>query len=749
MIILVVSRLESARRIIASACAVLCLVAVPVTQQRDANQRRVLPSAAVIATLPPNGGADYNRLIFETSPYLLEHAGNPVDWHPWSEAAFDKARREGKLIFLSIGFSSCHWCHVMERESFSNAEVASLLNTYFVSIMVDREERPDIDEVYASAAIASRGGAGWPQSVFMTPDQRPFFTASYIPRQSRPGRIGLLQLLAEMAGIWQSDASQLEQMASELLGKFDGFYASAPGATLGEAVLASAYEGLATQFDAEHGGFRVTPKPAPTHHLSFLLRHWHRSGEPQALDMVEQTLDQMRWGGIYDQLGSGFHRYTTDAAWKVPHFEKMLYDQAMIALTYLEAFQATGRELFAETARDVLRYAVRDLRAPEGAFYAAEDADSEGEEGKFYVWSTDELRSALGDDLATFVTDVYQLEEPGNYPDQATGERTGFNVLFPGQPLAARLAGNDDLAAARGRLAAARTQLLEIRAGRVRPFRDDKILADWNGLMVVALARAGQILDETDYVDAARSTADFVLDRLRLPDGRLQHRYRAGEAGLPAHLEDYAFVVWGLIELWETTFEVEYLRAALALNAQMIADFWDAENGGFFMTAHPGEALLARPKSAYDRATPSGNSVAATNLIRLMHLTGNVELGSRVDALFKAFSPQVERRAGLFTHLMQAVDMTVGPMYEVVIAGRLEAADTQVMLSALRKEFVPNKVVVFRPDGEAPPITRLAEYTAAQTSRDGKATAYVCLNYACRLPTTDVDEMLASLRTEP
>ena len=741
----------SSRRVVASACALLLLVAVPATQERDANGRRILPPAAVIATLPPDGGADYNRLIFETSPYLLEHAGNPVDWYPWSQAAFDKARREGKLIFLSIGFSSCHWCHVMERESFSNAEVASLLNTYFVSIMVDREERPDIDEVYAAAAIASRGGAGWPQSVFMTPDRRPYFTGSYIPRESRPGRIGLLQLLPEMAELWRSDGTQIERMASELLGKFDGFYASVPGATLGEAVLASAYEGLATQFDAEHGGLRITPKPAPTHHLSFLLRYWRRTGESQALDMVVRTLDAMRWGGIYDQLGSGFHRYTTDAAWKVPHFEKMLYDQALLALTYLEAFQATGHELFAETARDVLGYALRDLRAPDGAFYAAEDADSEGEEGKFYVWSTGELRSVLGDDLAALVADVYQLEEGGNYPDQATGRPTGFNVLFPGQSLAERLAGHDDAEAARGRLATARARLLETRARRVRPFRDDKILADWNGLMVVALARAGQLLDDgdTDYVAAARAAADFVLDRLRLPDGRLQHRYRAGEAGLPAHLEDYAFVVWGLIELYETTFEVDYLRAALDLNERMIADFWDDEAGGFFMTAHPGEALLARPKSAYDRATPSGNSVAATNLIRLTHLTGDVELGSRVEALFQAFSPQVERRAGLFTHLMQAVDMTVGPMYEVVIAGRLEADDTRVMLNALRKEFVPNKVVVFRPDGEAPPITRLAAYTAAQTSRDGRATAYVCLDYACRLPTTDVDEMLASLRAAP
>ena len=720
-------------------------------QERDASGRRILPSQEAIAKLPPDGGPLYNRLVFENSPYLLQHAANPVEWYPWGEEAFEKARREEKLIFLSIGYSTCHWCHVMERESFADPAVAALLNADFVCIMVDREERPDIDEVYMAASVASRGSGGWPQSVFMTSDRQPFFLASYIPRQSRQGRIGMLQLIPEMTELWYRDRNVLVRMTSDVLTKLEQHYAGSAGPALGADTLTAAFQQLSERYDPQYGGLGDGPKFPPTHQLSFLLRYWRRTGDARALEMVETTLTAMRRGGIFDQIGFGFHRYATDPAWNVPHFEKMLDDQAMLAMTYVEAYQATGRALYAETAEKIFAYVLREMVSAAGGFFSAEDADSEGSEGRFYVWTVDEVVSLLGEDEGGLFIEAYHLEPDGNYNDQATGEKTGSNVPHLGRRL-------EELAAARGvsvaalreRLEASRQALFAAREQRIHPAKDDKILTDWTGLMIVALAKGGQVFHDARYTAAAQQAADFVLARMRAQDGRLWHRHRAGDVGLPAHLEDYAFFVWGLLELYEATFDIAYLERAIELNAVMIDDFWDSEGGGFYMTAHDGEALLVRPKNAVDVSRPSGNSVAALNLIRLGRITAEVNLEEKVDALFRAFSQKVNRGPSAFTQLLIALDMAVGPTYEVVIAGYPGADDSQSMLSALRDEFAPNKVILFRPEGEdRPRISEIAEFTAAQHALDGKATAYVCIDYACRLPTTDIREMLASLNAQP
>ncbi|PSQ73035.1 MAG: thioredoxin domain-containing protein, partial [Bacteroidetes bacterium QH_6_64_77] len=538
-----------------------------------------------------------NRLADEQSPYLRQHKDNPVEWYPWGEEAFETAHQEDKPIFLSIGYSTCHWCHVMERESFEDQEVAAVLNDGFIPIKVDREERPDVDSIYMDVCQMMRGQGGWPLTVLLTPDRKPFFAATYLPKEGRFQQTGLMDLLPRVQKLWQNDRDKLLEDAEEVTDLLrrsteEQERGDAPGPQL----LSEAARQLSRQFDRTHGGFGSAPKfPAP-HNLLFLLRHWHRTGEERALDMVTETLDQMRLGGMFDQVGYGFHRYSTDQQWKLPHFEKMLYDQAMHVLAYTDAYQATGEERYERTAREVLTYVLRDLQAPDNGFYSAEDADSENEdgemkEGAFYVWSTDEIRELLDPDLAELVIDVYNMAPEGNYQEESTGERTGKNVLHLDRSLADEAERRDlDEDALRDRLETARTTLLEARSERPRPHLDDKVLTDWNGLMVAALATAARVFDDPDYEAAARRTAQFLLDTMRDAEGRLLHRYREGEAGIQATLDDYAFLTWGLLELYETTFESQWLRAAQEHLDASLDRFWDAEGGGFYMTPDDGEA---------------------------------------------------------------------------------------------------------------------------------------------------------------
>ena len=693
----------------------------------------------------PAGGR--NRLAREKSPYLLQHADNPVDWYPWGKDAFEKARKEDKPIFLSIGYSTCHWCHVMEHESFEDAEVARLLNDAFVCVKVDREERPDIDSVYMAACQMLTGSGGWPLTIVMTPDKKPFFAATYIPKTSRFGRLGLIELVPRIRKVWRTQRESVLTSADQITATLRRTTQSGPGEGPGEETLVRAAQQLAARVDDKLGGFGTAPKFPTPHNLLFLLRHWSRTGDAHALAMAERTLDAMRRGGIYDHVGFGFHRYSTDAEWLVPHFEKMLYDQALLAMAYVEAYQATRNEAYARTAREIFTYVLRDMTSPTGGFYSAEDADSEGSEGKFYLWTAAQVREVLGGEEAELAIQALNIRDGGNYPAHPGGPEPGKNIPHQTRSLAELAAGlRVPEGALRKRLEAARQKLFAAREKRVHPHKDDKILTDWNGLMIAALAKGARALGEPRYAEAARRAADFILKTLRTADGRLLHRFRDGHAGLPAHADDYAFLVWGLLELYEATFDVRHLRDAIALNDTMLTHNWDERGGALFFTADDGEKLLVRTKEIADGAVPSANSVAMLNLLRLSRITGRPELEAKAAAIARAFAADVARAPAAYTQLMAALDFAVGPSYEVVIVGDLLKPDTQAMVQALRSRFVPSKVALHRPNGRAEPeIARLAPFTKAHAEIDGKATAYVCVNHACKLPQTDVAKMLELL----
>ncbi|MFN0006714.1 MAG: thioredoxin domain-containing protein [Planctomycetota bacterium] len=675
-------------------------------------QREPLPTREEILKLPPDGGPEFNRLVFEGSPYLRQHARNPVDWHPWGAAAFERARNEDKPIFLSIGYSTCHWCHVMERESFEDAEVAALLNASFVCVKVDREERPDVDQVYMAVTEAMTGSGGWPMTVVMTPDQKPFFAATYLPKSTSLGLTGMIEILPRLAGAWKSRRSEISERAGQVAAWLGGAMAGDPGAALEAATLEAAVQELASRFDKTDGGFGRAPKFPIPHQVRLLLRWSRRSGEANALAMAEQTLRAMARGGIRDHLGGGFHRYSTDSRWLVPHFEKMLCDQALLALAYVEAFEATRNEEYRAVAKDIFSYVLRDLAAPDGGFFSAEDADSEGEEGRFYVWSRAEILEALGE------------EEGARFAGQFGVEAEGKSVLHLARP-----AGSE--------IARAKAKLLAVRGQRERPSMDDKVMTDWNGLMIAALARGARALDEPTYAEAARRAANFVLGRLSDGEGRLVKRWRTGEGAHAAVLDDYAFLALGLIELYETDFDVRWLAEAIRISDAMVERFWDEKEGGFFLTADDAEELLARPKGAYDGAIPSGNSVAALDLALLGHLTGRPERIELARKVYQAFSGAVARAPSQYSQMMIALNLTVGPAVEIVISGDPGAEDTRALLREVRSRFLPNAVVILRPPGDDPPIAKLAEFVREQKSRDGKATAYVCRDFACRAPVTD------------
>jgi len=727
-------------RLLGALLAVL-VVAFPVFQPAGRS------GAITMETTPGQDERKPNRLIHEKSPYLLQHAYNPVDWFPWGEAAFDKARKEDKPIFLSVGYSTCHWCHVMERESFEDADVARLMNDAFVAIKVDREERPDIDHVYMTVCQMMTGGGGWPLNIIMSPDRRPFFAGTYFPKESRYGRIGMVDLAVRIKELWTTKREEVIQSAGKVMAALRQIPDDAPGDPPGKEVLTTAYQQLAERFDRQWGGFSQAPKFPTPHNMLFLLRYWKRAGEGAALDMVEKTLQAMRMGGIYDHVGFGFHRYSTDDEWLVPHFEKMLYDQALLIMAYTEAHQATGRAEYRKTAQETITYVLRDMTAPEGGFYSAEDADSEGVEGKFSVWKLQEIQTVLDSAEAGLIAEIFSIRAAGNFREEATGVITGNNIPHVRRPLSEYAArfnlSEEDLA---DLIERARVRLFAAREKRIHPHKDDKILTDWNGLMISALARAAQVFDRPDYADAATRAADFILTTMRAPNGSLLHRYRGREAALAGNADDYAFFIGALLDLYEATFEVRYLKSALALNRIFLERFWDPQAGGFYFTADDAEELILRKKEVYDGATPSGNSVAALNLLRLGRLTGQADFEQKADLVGRAFAGNVKQFPSAFTQLLMAVEFGLGPSHEVVIAGRPGHEDTLRMLRELRRPFIPNKVVVFKAIDQAQAeITDIAPYTAHHPSLDGTATAYVCKNFQCRLPTTDPKEMLEFL----
>ena len=629
----------------------------------------------------------------------------------------------------------------MERESFEDDEVAEVLNKHYISVKVDREERPDVDHIYMTVCQSLTGSGGWPLTVIMTPDKKPFFAGTYFPKQSMMGRPGLMDVLSQVSEVWENDRERLVGIGDQITEAIKPSFSAAPGGQLSEDVLHKAYRQLGQRFDKAYGGFGQAPKFPTPHNLTFLLRHWKQHKDDLALEMVEKTLDSMHRGGIYDHVGFGFSRYSVDGKWLVPHFEKMLYDNALLANAYLETYQATGKEQYAHVARQIFTYVLRDMTSPDGGFYSAEDADSEGEEGKFYVWRPAEIISVLGRETGELFCSLFDITEEGNFEGHNIPNLIGSNKE--------RLAREHNLAVAdlEKILEKAREKLFAHREQRVHPYKDDKILTAWNGLMIAALARGGRALEEPRYSEAAAKAINFIWDKLRREDGRLLARYRDGEAAYHAYLDDYTFLTWGLLELYQTTQEPDYLRKALTLTEDMVELFWDPEEHGFFFYGRDGEELLARPKEVYDGATPSGNSVAAANLLRLARLTGDPKLEQLSKQQLEAFSAYLEEHPSGHTHFLTALQFALYPGTEVVIAGNPGLDDTKDMLRAVQREFAPGTVLILSPGDETGrEIETLIPYIKDHKPTNGKPTAYLCRNYACQAPITEIQDLTRAIR---
>jgi uncharacterized protein YyaL (SSP411 family) len=682
-----------------------------------------------------------NRLSHETSPYLRQHAHNPVDWHPWDAEALQLAKQLDRPIFLSIGYSACHWCHVMEHESFENEEIAKILNDNFVSIKVDREERPDLDQIYMASVQMLTGSGGWPMSVFLTPDLKPFTGGTYFPPDDRYGRPGFKRLLLHIADVWRTRRAEVEEAASQITGHLRDFgRLEAEEGELDASLLRTAAGGLARAFDSRHGGFGQAPKFPHPMDLRLLLRCWKRFDDPQALEMVRVTLDHMARGGIYDHLGGGFARYSTDERWLAPHFEKMLYDNALLVHCYLEAFQAAGEPFYREVVEETLGWVLREMTSPDGPFYSTLDADSEGEEGKFYVWTAAEIEQVLGREDAELFAAVYGIEPEGNWEH-------GQNILHRVKTFAqyARLNGMSETDL-RGRLDACRRKLFEVRGRRVWPGRDDKALTSWNGLMIGALAQAAQVLDSPDYAEAAGRAADFILTRMRTKDGRLLRTWSAGsEPKLNAYLEDYSFLLDGLVSLYEATFAPRWIEAALDLTEVMIDQFWDAADGGFFYTGRDHESLIARGKDPHDNAIPSGNSMAVTALLRLVKLTGRMDLQEKAEATLRLYRGLLGAHPLAAGQMLLALDFHLGPVQEIALVGDPAAEDTRRVLRLLNGAYQPHRVMALKKLGnDEKKLEEMMPLLAGKTSQ-GPVTVYVCRNFTCQAPLVDVEAIEAAL----
>jgi len=676
-----------------------------------------------------------NRLKDEASPYLLKHSTNPVDWYPWGEEAFSIAKEKDKPIFLSIGYLTCHWCNVMEEESFSDPQVAALINDVFIPVKVDREERPDIDQIYMKACHLLSSSCGWPLTLFLSSEGKPFYAASYIPKENRFGRPGLLELIPRVKELWAEERDSVLKSADSINAAIITSTINLPGSDLDTSRLDAAFHDFAQDFDPQYGGFGRNSKFPKPLNLLFLLRHWQRTGNRDALAMVEKTLTAMRQGGIYDHLGYGFHRYATDPMWRLPHFEKMLYDQALLVTVYLEAYQATTKEEYANTAREILEYVLHNMTAENGGFYSAVSADSDGEEGRYYLWSAAEVRKVLDQQEAAEAGRILHITEDGNYVDPVTGQRTGQNVLYVAQDF-----GKTDL------FEKIRTKLLAARNTRPRPELDDKVLTDWNGLMIGALARAAGVLEQPEYGEAAKRAALFILHNLRTRDDKLLHRWRGGRSGLSASAADYSFLIWGLLELYGWDFEPIWLQHALNLTNDLIGNYWDDTLGGFFLTAADKKSRLPRIKESNDTALPSSNAVAMYDLLKLSRLTGKQTFDEKAAKIRSLFSARVMESPLAHPMLLATLDLALAPSQEIVIVGRKNAADTKEMLHALRKSYLPNAVVLFKPAEEQnPQINKYADFIEFMYATDNKATAYVCTNFKCNFPTTDPVKMLDSL----
>ncbi len=674
-----------------------------------------------------------NRLINETSPYLLQHANNPVDWYPWGEEALERARSEDKPILLSIGYSACHWCHVMERESFENETIAGLMNDNFVSIKVDREERPDLDQVYMQAVQMLTGSGGWPMTVFLTPEGKPFYGGTYFPPEDRQGMPGFPRLLTSIAEAYSTNRGEIDRVTKQLTTQMSQSNQVSQGTSiLTVDILHKAYSSLATNFDYQNGGFGNAPKFPQPMTPEFLLRYYHHGYNPRALELVELTLEKMAYGGIYDQIGGGFHRYSTDAYWLVPHFEKMLYDNALLARLYLHTYLITGRALYRRVVEETLDYVLREMTDSSGGFYSAQDADSEGVEGKFFVWSPDEINSVMGDADGEVFAGYYGVTGAGNFE--------GKNILNIRQD-------PEEFAETKGLTAdqlgdiinRGSKALLEVREQRIHPMRDDKVLASWNGLMLRSFAEAAAALGRPDYLAVAIKNAEFLARSMK-SDGRLLRTYRDGQAKLLGYLEDYSFVIDGLLALYEATFDLRWLDEAVTLADSMIELFWDEGIGGFYDTGSDHETLVVRPRDVFDNAQPCGGSVASDVLLRLAVFTGNNDYSAKATVPLRSLHQAMSQSPGGTGHWLSALDFYVSPPKEIAVIGPRDDPTTQALLDTVFHRFLPNKVVM----GVETPLIPAVDNSEADIPLlagrgmvGGLPSAYVCQNYACQLPVTD------------
>lgn len=665
-----------------------------------------------------------NRLIHEKSPYLLQHAYNPVDWFPWSDEAFQKAKSEDKPIFLSIGYSTCHWCHVMERESFEDEEVAELLNKYFVAVKVDREERPDIDHVYMAVCQAMTGHGGWPLTIIMTPDKKPFYAGTYFPKKDRYGMPGLLSVLNNIQRTWAEKRYELYEVGKQIVDAvYDDNYEQG---TINNTIIEKAYKQLERAFDSEYGGFGNAPKFPTPHNLLFLLRYWYATRENKALDMVQKTLDSMHKGGIYDHIGFGFSRYSTDKKWLVPHFEKMLYDNALLSMAYVEAYQATKNDKYAKVAMEIYKYIERDMTSPDGAFYSAEDADSEGVEGLFYVWQPEEIISVLGDSDGRRFCDMLDITSAGNF------EGSSIPNLIKTKEI-------DDAF-----IDKCREKLYYAREKRVHPFKDDKVLTSWNALMAASLAVGGRILKNESLINMAKRAVSFIKAKLIREDGRLLARYRDGEADITAFLDDYAYLQWAYIELYQSTYDPEYLIDAVSMNIEINKLFLDNEKGGFFLYGNDAEELITRPKDAYDGAMPSGNSVMAMNMLRLSRITGDLIYTNSYENQISAFSSQMAHAPLGYIYMLTSYLMYTQPSQEVILVSDEAEKTLLPFINAIHDQFRPFTTSVVY-GIKYSQLEGIMPHIKGYTAPSGKAQVYVCENFTCNKPTSNLNEFIQLL----
>jgi len=678
-----------------------------------------------------------NSLINETSPYLLQHAHNPVDWYAWGEKAFEIARREDKPVLLSIGYSACHWCHVMAHESFENEPIARLMNEHFVNIKVDREERPDLDSIYMNSVMMMNGHGGWPMTVFLTPDGVPFYGGTYYPPVDRGGMPGFPRILISIAEAYRAKRDEIAESAESILGELKRIDSLKPQeGDLSHEITDHAATQLLRLLDPVYGGFGRAPKFPPSMALTFLLRQYARTKDQGALDAVELTLQRMANGGMYDQLGGGFHRYSVDEKWLVPHFEKMLYDNALLSRIYLDAFLVTGKEFYKRIATETLDYVRREMTDPSGGFYSSQDADSEGEEGRFFVWAPAEVEALLGEKDGKLFSRYFDVSEYGNFEGHsilhvdADAKSIAKFMRVPVEEL--------NRAVERGKRV-----LFEAREKRIKPFRDEKMLTAWNGLMLRSFAEAARVLGREDYREVAVKNAEFLLTELK-KDGRLLRTHKAGESKLNAYLEDYAYLADGLLSLYEATFDTRWFREARSLAEVMINQFWDEKEGGFFFTSSDHEKLITRTKDWYDNATPGGNSVAAQVLLRLALLTGEESYRPKAERILSLLKPAMMRSPNAFGHLLCALDLFLASPHEIAIIGSRDSGDTQLMVGAVFKRYLPNKVVAqaVPGDDEAEKFIKLLE---GRNQIEGRATAYICRNFYCEAPVTEASQLKEQL----